>query len=66
MDATLDHTMIRVEDLEAATDWYGTHLGYEEHGRWEADTFTNVFMGPADGHDESALLELTYNHDGRS
>jgi len=66
MDATLDHTMMRVEDLDAAMDWYTTNLEYEEKGRWEADTFTNVFLGPADVHDDGALLELTYNHDGRS
>ena len=65
MDATLDHTMMRVYDLEESLDWYGTHLDYEEKGRWEADTFTNVFLGPADVHDEGALLELTYNHNGR-
>ena len=66
MDATLDHTMMRVEDLEESLDWYATHFDYEEQGRWEADTFTNVFLGPADGHEAGALLELTYNHDGRS
>lgn len=66
MDAIVDHTMIRVEDLEESLDWYTTHLGYEEKGRWEADTFTNVFLGPEDVHEEGALLELTYNHDGRS
>ena len=66
MDATLDHVMMRVEDLEGSLDWYTTHLGYEEKGRWEADTFTNVFLGPEDVHDDGALLELTYNHDGRS
>jgi len=66
MDATLDHTMIRVEDLEETTDWYSEHLDYVEHGRWEADSFTNVFMGPEEVHDEGALLELTYNHDDRS
>ena len=65
-DGVLDHTMIRVEDLETSVDWYTTHLEYEEKGRWEADTFTNVFLGPRDVHDEGALLELTYNHDGRS
>jgi lactoylglutathione lyase len=58
--------MLRVEALEPALDWYTTHLGYEETGRWEAETFTNVFLGPADAHSEAALLELTYNHDGRS
>jgi lactoylglutathione lyase len=66
MDAPLDHVMMRVEDLEESLDWYGTHLDYEEKGRWEADTFTNVFLGPEDTHENGALLELTYNHDGRS
>jgi lactoylglutathione lyase len=66
MTGIVDHVMMRVEDLDAATDWYGMHLGYEEKGRWEAETFTNVFMGPADVHEDGALLELTYNHDGRS
>jgi len=66
MDATLDHTMMRVEDLDESLDWYTTHLDYEEKGRWEAETFTNVFLGPEDVHEDGALLELTYNHDGRS
>jgi lactoylglutathione lyase len=66
MHAPLDHTMMRVEDLDASLDWYTTHLDYEEKSRWEADTFTNVFLGPEDVHDEGALLELTYNHDGRT
>ncbi|WP_267639813.1 VOC family protein [Haloarchaeobius amylolyticus] len=66
MSATLDHTMMRVEDLEASLDWYQTHLDYEEKGRWEADTFTNVYLGPEDMHDAGATLELTYNHDDRT
>ena len=66
MDGTLDHVMIRVEDLDESLEWYRTHLDYEEKGRWEADTFTNVFLGPENVHDDGALLELTYNHDGRS
>jgi len=66
MSGTLDHVMVRVEDLDASLDWYTGHLGYEETGRWEADTFTNVFLAPADGHGEGAALELTYNHDGRT
>jgi len=65
-DYLLDHVMMRVEDLEASTDWYIGHLGYEETGRWEADTFTNVFLQAPDAHDDGALLELTYNHDGRT
>ncbi|RJS98104.1 VOC family protein [Halococcus sp. IIIV-5B] len=66
MDGTLDHTMMRVEDLDESIDWYTTHLDYEEKSRWEADSFTNVFLGPTDVHEDGALLELTYNHDGRS
>ena len=66
MTATLDHTMMRVEDLDAALEFYTEAIDYEEKGRWEADTFTNVFLGPEDVHEEGALLELTYNHDGRS
>ena len=66
MAGTLDHVMMRVEDLDEALDWYQTHFDYEEKSRWEADTFTNVHLGPADGHDDAATLELTYNHDGRT
>ena len=66
MHAILDHTMMRVEDLDASLEWYTSHLDYEEKGRWEADTFTNVFLGPEEMHEEGALLELTYNHDDRS
>ncbi|USZ71631.1 VOC family protein [Natronosalvus halobius] len=66
MDATLDHVMLRVEDLEESLEWYGTHFDYEEKGRWEADTFTNVYLGPEDDHEDGAVLELTYNHDDRS
>jgi lactoylglutathione lyase len=66
MEGTLDHTMMRVENLEESVDWYTTHLDYEEKRRSEHDTFTLVFLGPEDVHDEGAVLELTYNHDGRS
>ncbi len=66
MSDVFDHVMMRVADLDAAIEWYGEYLGYEEKGRAEADTFTNVFLGPADVHADGALLELTYNHDGRS
>jgi lactoylglutathione lyase len=63
---TLDHTMMRVEDLESSLNWYQEFLDYEEKGRWEAETFTNVFLGPEGVHEEGALLELTHNHDGRT
>ncbi|MWV65156.1 glyoxalase [Halorubrum sp. JWXQ-INN 858] len=66
MSGVFDHVMIRVEDLEESLDWYQTHLNYEEKGRWEADTFTNVFLGPENDHEDGARLELTYNHDDRS
>ncbi len=62
----IDHIMIRVEDLDESIDWYQTHLDYEEKRRWEADTFTNVFLGPKSPSSSGGLLELTYNHDGRS
>ncbi|MFB6173454.1 MAG: VOC family protein [Halobacteriales archaeon] len=65
-DGVLDHVMIRVEELEEAVDWYSEHLDYVEHSRSVNDTFTLVFMGPEDVHEDGALLELTYNHDGRS
>ncbi|WP_049971000.1 VOC family protein [Haladaptatus cibarius] len=66
MNGIIDHVMMRVADLDETLDWYGEHLDYEEKGRWEADTFTNVYLGPEDGHDDGALLEITYNHDDRS
>jgi lactoylglutathione lyase len=66
MDASLDHTMMRVEDLEESVGWYTDHLGYEEKSRNAHDSFTLVFLGPEDGHEEAATLELTYNHDGRT
>ncbi|MFB6112830.1 MAG: VOC family protein [Halodesulfurarchaeum sp.] len=65
-DGLIDHTMIRVEDLETSLDWYTSHLDYEVKRRNEHDTYTLVFLGPENGHDQGALLELTYNHDGRS
>jgi lactoylglutathione lyase len=66
MSAILDHTMIRVEALEPAVEWYTTHLDYEEKSRSVNDTFTLVFLGPEDVHADGALLELTYNHDDRT
>ncbi|WP_121741146.1 VOC family protein [Natronorubrum halophilum] len=61
MDGTLDHTMIRVADLEESLDWYGTHLAYEEKDRYEGDDFTIVYLGPEDMHEDGAMLELTHN-----
>ena len=61
MDGTLDHVMMRVEDLEESLDWYETHLEYEEKDRYEGDGFTIVYLGPEGMHEEGAMLELTYN-----
>lgn len=66
MDGLLDHVMMRVEDVEESLDWYTTHLDYEERGRWEAETFTNVSLQAPDASEQAASLELTYNHDGRT
>ncbi|QDX41267.1 VOC family protein [Salarchaeum sp. JOR-1] len=60
-DFVLDHTMIRVSDLEESMDWYQSHLDYEEKGRWDGDGFTIVYLGPEDVHEDGALLELTHN-----
>jgi lactoylglutathione lyase len=66
MTGVLDHTMVRVEDLEESLAWYQDNFGWEEKDRWEAESFTNVYLGPEDAHEDGAMLELTYNHDGRS
>ena len=54
MDGTLDHTMMRVEDLEKSLDWYQTYLGYEEKGRLSWPSW------------ESALRSLASWREGRS
>ncbi|WP_254530921.1 VOC family protein [Natrinema gelatinilyticum] len=61
MDGTLDHTMIRVADLEESLDWYQTHFEYEEKDRYEGDGFTIVYLGPEEMHEEGAMLEITHN-----
>ena len=67
MAETIDHVMMRVEDLDESLEWYTTHFGYDEvRERTEANTFTNVFLAPGDKHEDVAYLELTFNHDGRS
>ena len=65
MDGTLDHTMIRVADLERSLDWYRTHLEYEEKDRHEGDGFTIVYLGPEEMHEDGALLEITHNEGER-
>ena len=63
---SLDHTMIRVEDADEALGYWSRKFEYDEVGRWEADTFANYFVEPADAPEEAMSLELTYNYDGRS
>jgi lactoylglutathione lyase len=58
--------MIRVEDADAALGWYVRKLGYDEVGRWEADSFANYFVEPPEAHEEAMAVELTYNYDGRT
>ncbi|MDO8576361.1 MAG: VOC family protein [bacterium] len=71
------HTMVRVEDLERALDFYCNKLGLEEVYRYENEKgrFTNVFLkAPGDEVGEAPaerkmgmsghiapVLELTYN-----
>jgi lactoylglutathione lyase len=61
MTGELDHTMIRVADVDASIDWYETHLGYELKDRHDGDGFTIVYMGPEEMGDAEAMLELTSN-----
>jgi len=66
MVGIVDHIMLRVEDLDAAVEFYQDNFGYEESGRWDADTFTNIHLSLPDAHPDETELELTYNHDGRT
>ena len=63
---SLDHTMLRVEDAEAAVGWYTRKLDYELHRRVELDDFALYFVAPRDAAEEAMSVELTYNYDGRS
>lgn len=56
--------MVRVGDLNKSILWYKEHFDYEEKGRWEADSFTVVYLGPENAHEQTASIELTYNYDG--
>jgi lactoylglutathione lyase len=63
---SLDHTMMRTEDVDDALGWWTRKMEYEHTGRWEADSFANYFMKPEGAADEAMAVELTYNYDGRS
>ena len=57
------HTMVRVNDIDAALEFYCAQLGLVEQRRHESEQgrFTLVFLA-APG-DESAQVELTHNWD---
>jgi len=64
------HTMIRVENLEQALEFYVNKLGLIEVDRHEEEKgrYTNVFLRAPDDHVDmehkrSPLLELTFNWD---
>lgn len=59
----LEHTMLRVRDLDASITFYTEFCGLQELRRHElGDEATLVFLG--DG-ETDYCLELTYNKDGR-
>src|SRR5215475_12521668 len=67
MSATFLHTMVRITDPEKSRAFYeALGFGFERdmnivrNGELEA---TNYFFGIGD---QESVLELTYNHDGRS
>ncbi|MEQ9520527.1 MAG: VOC family protein [Parvibaculum sp.] len=57
------HTMVRVTDLDASLEFYCTHLGLKNMGRFDIEEgrFSLVFLAP-EGQEE-AQIELTYNWD---
>ena len=63
-DFRLDHTMLRVKDLERSLDFYTGILGMKIHRKTEypEGRFTNTFVGYT-GEDNGTNLELTYNWD---
>ena len=63
-DFRLDHTMIRVKDLDRSLDFYTRILGMKIHRKIEypKGRFTNTFVGYI-GEDEGTNIELTYNWD---
>ena len=62
---SLDHTMLRTTDVERAIGFWSRGFEYDLAGRWEADTFANYFLRPADAAPAAMSVELTYNYDGR-
>ncbi len=63
-DFRLDHTMLRVSDLDKSLDFYTRILGMKvlRKNDYPAGKFTNTFVGYQD-EDAGPTLELTYNWD---
>ncbi len=60
----LDHTMIRVKDLDKSLDFYSRILGMQvlRNTEYPDGGFTNVFVGFGP-EDEYPSIEITYNWD---
>lgn len=60
----LDHTMIRVKDLDKSLDFYSRILGMQilRNTEYPDGGFTNVFVGYGP-EDEYPSIEITYNWD---
>ncbi len=63
-DFRIDHTMLRVSDLEKSLDFYVRILGMKilRQNEYPQGRFTNTFVG-YHGEDDGTNLELTYNWD---
>ena len=63
-DFRIDHTMIRVKDLDKTLDFYVGVLGMKvlRQNEYPEGRFTNTFIG-YQGEDEGTTLEITYNWD---
>ena len=61
-DFRIDHTMLRVSDLNQSLDFYVRILGMKilRQNEYPQGKFTNTFIG-YQGVDEGATIELTYN-----
>ncbi len=63
-DFRIDHTMLRVSDLEKSLDFYVRVLGMKvlRQNEYPGGRFTNTFIG-YQGEDDGPTIELTYNWD---
>ena len=63
-DFRIDHTMLRVRDLEKTLDFYVRILGMKilRQNEYPEGRFTNTFIG-YQAEDDGPTIELTYNWD---